>query len=152
MLGDNEKLTYAEPTSTADNCKKLVEMIDSKNFKLNFDGANFFIGGEEPFPYAYELLKEHIAYIHLKDATKLTDLWKEKRPNAQMWNDYFRGDFLCVPLGEGALNYAGFLQQLRKDKYDGYLVLEPHIEKENLDEAMKKTITYLNKNFYGEAK
>lgn len=150
QLLDNDRLEHTEPTSSAVNCKKLVEMVDSPYFKLNFDAANFFIGGEEAYPYAYEILKEHIDYVHLKNATKLTDAWKHKRPNAQIWNDYFRGDFLCVPLEEGAVNYWHFLKRLAVDKYDGPLVLEPHIERENIHEAMLSTLEFFKTNFYGD--
>lgn len=150
QLLDNDRLKHPEPTSSAINCKKLVEMVDSTHFKLNFDAANFFIGGEEAYPYAYDMLKEHVAYVHLKNATKLTDAWKQKRPNAQIWNDYFRGDFLCVPLAEGSVNYWQFLKQLATDRYDGPLVLEPHIERENIHEAMLSTLDFLKTYFLGE--
>ena len=59
-----------EATADAKTCLEFLESINSNNFKLNFDPANFYVAGEEAYPYAYEKLKEHIRTIHLKDVIK----------------------------------------------------------------------------------
>ena len=46
----------------------LLEAVDHPRFGINFDADNFYNAGTEPFPYAYELLREHIFQVHVKDS------------------------------------------------------------------------------------
>ena len=109
-----------ELTRTAEATLRLLEAMPG--LKLNMDAANVYVAGEEPYPYAYELLKDHIAYLHAKNATKF-------RPGV---HDHLReriyrstqGEFVMVPLPEGAVNWRGLASALVRDGYDGDIAIE----------------------------
>ena len=70
-----------------------------------FDPANFVQCGEDTIK-AFELLKKYIAYMHIKDS---------------------RDDGTIVPAGAGIGNIKYIIDELKKDGYDGFLSLEPHL-------------------------
>jgi len=130
-------------TRSANGCLALLEQVASPWFRFNFDPGNFFIGGEEPYPYAYKLLKPYIASIHLKDAAKFDPhLWGELQPS-ELQRD-LRGDYTCVPIGAGGVNYDGLLQQLMTDGYSGLLILEPHTGPRRLQKTIEDSLSYLS--------
>lgn len=131
-------------TRTAVGCLKIIEKINSDYLKVNFDPGNIYIAGEEPFPYAYEMLKDHIAYIHLKDAVKYDPSLYGSEENNLIFED-ISGKYICVPVGKGAINYEGFLESLLKNKYQGFLTVEPHVVRDKLDEAFISGIKYVKK-------
>ncbi|MEV4412405.1 sugar phosphate isomerase/epimerase family protein [Catellatospora sp. NPDC049609] len=105
---------------------RLLREADNPHLKLNFDAANFYCAGVEPFPYAYGLLAPHVDYLHVKDirvvdpaaADAGDGLWRR-------FGDY--GDlYATAPLGDGAVNWPGLLRRLAADGYTGPLTLEPH--------------------------
>jgi sugar phosphate isomerase/epimerase len=61
-----QRYRSSDVTRTARGCLHLLETVDSPWFRFNYDPGNFLIGGEEPYPYAYELLKDYICNIHLR--------------------------------------------------------------------------------------
>jgi len=134
-----------EPTRKANNVLKIIEAVNSSYFRVNFDPCNFYIAGEEPYPYAYEVLKKYIEYIHLKDAVKYDKNLHREYPEKKIWRDKEGGIFVCVPLGEGEIKYQDFLSQLQKDGYSGFLTLEPHLPVQMLNEGYKKAMDYLRK-------
>lgn len=66
MCHENERGIYG------DNAERCLDILNEFDGRLGcvFDPANFIICGVEPFPYAYELLKTHITYLHIKDALR----------------------------------------------------------------------------------
>ena len=121
----------------------LVEAVDSPHFKLTFDPCNFYIAGDEPYPYAYQLLQSYIGYVHIKDATRYSELLHRSAGQYKLLPDSIRGRFLPVALGEGAINYAGILNSLRKNGYNGYLTVEPHTEQARVEAVGAANIQYL---------
>lgn len=103
LLHENEKDIYGD---TADRCEDLMKELSCHHFKAVFDPANF-VQCKQDTLYAYEKLKEYIAYMHIKDA-KLTD-----------------GS--VVPAGAGDGNVEEILRSLMENGYDGFLSLEPHL-------------------------
>src|SRR5699024_7407257 len=65
LLHENEKGIYGD---TPERCLDIIEGIDSKFFRAIFDPANFVQVGVENYPYAFDMLKEYIEYMHIKDA------------------------------------------------------------------------------------
>lgn len=53
---------------TAPRCKEILDAVHSPNLRAVFDPANFVECGQETYPAAYELLKDDVVYIHIKDA------------------------------------------------------------------------------------
>lgn len=125
----------------------LVEAVDSPHFKLTFDPCNFYIAGEEPYPYAYQLLRSHIGYVHLKDATRYYELLHGPDCQYKLLPDSITGRFLPVALGQGAVNFEGFLSSLAHDGYSGYLTVEPHTEQARLEAVCAGTLQYLRTHF-----
>ena len=89
----------------------LFENLNFFNVKVLWDPGNQIYNKEykTPYPDGYELIKEHIAHIHLKDAVRSEN-----------------GEAEGVALGDGILDITGQLAALLNDSYDGYIVLEPH--------------------------
>lgn len=126
-------------TKTARGILKVIETINSPHFKINYDPDNFYNGGEEGFPYAYEILKEHIVYIHAKDSVK----YDEKIYGTKDKVLHRTIDAVCVTIGEGALNWERMARRIKEDKFDGPIIIEPHTIPEKLDTTFKNGIQYL---------
>lgn len=103
LLHENEKGIYGEK---AKECRKLMENFYGEHFKAIFDFANF-VQAKENTLKAYELLKDYIAYIHVKDAKM--------------------EDGRVVPAGYGDGHVKEILSALFDKGFDGYLSLEPHL-------------------------
>ncbi len=103
LLHENEKGIYGEK---APECRELMDSFAGEHFKAIFDFANFVQAGQDTLE-AYELLKDHIAYIHVKDARKENGT--------------------VVPAGYGDGNVEAILGRLFEKGFDGFLSLEPHL-------------------------
>ncbi|KYG29500.1 sugar phosphate isomerase/epimerase family protein [Alkalihalobacillus trypoxylicola] len=104
LLHENEKGIFGD---TPERCLELMKALQSERVSLIFDFANFVQCDVEVFPHAYELLKEEISYIHVKDA-----LYENHK---------------VVPAGEGDGKLKEVLSELAQDGYEGFLSLEPHL-------------------------
>ena len=103
LLHENEKGIYGEK---AKECRELMDAFRGEHFKAIFDFANFVQAGQDTLE-AYELLKDDIAYIHVKDAIAETEQ--------------------VVPAGMGDGNVAVILEKLYANGFNGFLSLEPHL-------------------------
>lgn len=104
LLHENEKDIYGD---IPERCLDILETINSKFLRATFDPANFIQCGVTPYPHAYGILKEHIQYIHIKDA--------------------FFSDNSVVPAGYGDGRIKELLMNLKNNNYLGFLSLEPHL-------------------------
>ena len=64
LCHENEKQIYGE---TPERCRELYEATGGR-MKCVFDHANFISCDIEPFPYAYDVMKDTLCYMHIKDA------------------------------------------------------------------------------------
>ena len=103
LLHENEKGIYGEK---APECREIMEAFGGDHFRAIFDFANFVQAGQDT-PEAYDLLRDHIAYIHVKDA--------------------LRGSGKVVPAGFGDGRVKEILAQLLADGFCGFLSVEPHL-------------------------
>ena len=103
LLHENEKGIYG---ACARECKKLMDVFYGDNYKAIFDFANFIQCDQDTLE-AYEILKDYIAYIHVKDALSYTHE-------------------VVLP-GTGAGHLADIFSALDKKGFDGFLSLEPHL-------------------------
>lgn len=103
LLHENEKDVYGD---TADRCADLMKELYCDHFKAVFDPANF-VQCKQDTKNAYGLLKEYIAYMHIKDACM--------------------EDGKVVPAGMGDGNVEFVVKSLFDNGYDGYVSLEPHL-------------------------
>ena len=127
-------------TRRPERMRELVERINSPHFRLTFDACNFYFAGVEPYPYAYELLQDYIVYVHLKDGARYDP--RRYGDRVLRFTDH-SGEYVCLPLGQGAINYQGLLTRLKADGYTGFLTLEPHVEPERVAETYQQMLAYL---------
>lgn len=104
LLHENEKDIYGD---TPERCLDIIESIDRKCFKAIFDPANFIQIDAETYPLAFDLMKEHVLYMHIKDARY--------------------SDHQVVPAGQGDGKIKEILTELRGRGFKGFLSLEPHL-------------------------
>lgn len=103
LLHENEKGIYGE---RAAECRELMDCFYGAHFKAIFDFANF-VQAKQNTLEAYELLRDFIAYVHVKDA-----LWETGN---------------VVPAGMGDGNVLTILKKLYENGFSGFLSLEPHL-------------------------
>lgn len=103
LLHENEKGIYGD---NAERCADILESIGSDALGAVFDPANFVQCGQETYPEAFEKLKNHIRYMHIKDAKE---------------------DGSVVPAGYGSGRVEDIISELARAGYNGFLSLEPHL-------------------------
>ena len=106
LLHENEKDIYGD---TPERCLDLLQTMNCYYFKAVFDPANFVQCDIETYPKAFEMLKDYIVYIHIKDANY--------------------SDHKVVPSGYGDGKIREILTDLYQSGYEGFLSLEPHLGK-----------------------
>lgn len=104
LLHENEKGIYGD---TPERCLDLIESLNCEYFGAIFDPANFVQIDVETYPHAFELLKDHILYMHIKDARY--------------------SDHQVVPAGHGDGKIQDILTALHSLGFEGFLSLEPHL-------------------------
>jgi len=104
LLHENERRIYGDIPR---RCLDILETLASPQLRMTFDPANFVMGGVRPFSEGYDMLKDYIEYVHIKDG-----LMDEKR---------------VVPAGEGDGQVRELLGALKERNFDGFLSLEPHL-------------------------
>ena len=103
LCHENEALIYGE---SPDKCLELVSAFHGK-MKCVFDMGNFVLDGYDSLD-AYELLKEHIEYFHVKDALSVGAI---------------------VPAGKGEAKIKEILfKHKNAKKTDVFVTLEPHLQ------------------------
>lgn len=102
LLHENEKGIYGD---TPERCRDIFETVKSDNLRAVFDPANFVQCGVETYPYAFNMLREFVVYMHIKDAKGQT----------------------VVPAGSGDGHVPEIISELYKSDYEGFLSLEPHL-------------------------
>jgi sugar phosphate isomerase/epimerase len=103
LLHENEKDIFGD---IARRCHEILTEVDSPYFKGIFDFANFVQCGEDTGE-CYDLLKDEIVYIHIKDAVT--------------------SDSQNVVCGTGEGKIPEILAQFIASGYKGFLTLEPHL-------------------------
>ena len=104
LIHENEKDIYGDIGS---RCKTILDELASPYFKAAFDFANFVQCGENTLE-CWELLKEHVVYIHIKDAVA------------------GKNENVVCGTGDGKI-YEILKKAFEEDGYKGFLTLEPHL-------------------------
>jgi len=104
LLHENERHIYGDIPR---RCRDIHDTFPSPQLRMTFDPANFIMCGVRPFAEGYELLKDCIEYVHIKDG-----IMAEQR---------------VVPAGQGDGQVRELLSALQARGFDGYLSLEPHL-------------------------
>jgi sugar phosphate isomerase/epimerase len=103
LLHENEKDIFGD---IGRRCHEILTEVGSPYFKGIFDFANFVQCGEDT-QECYDLLRDEIVYIHIKDAVT--------------------SDSQNVVCGTGEGKIPELLAEFIKSGYKGFLTLEPHL-------------------------
>ena len=113
---------------TGDEIYQLLEIVDDKNFGVNFDTGNFMRLLDDPIA-AMEKLAPYVFATHIKDLLP--------NPNALATDWFF---FSGVPVGKGLIDNKKLAELLKAANYQGFLAVEldqPHPDWANYeDEAV----------------
>jgi len=104
LLHENEKDIYGD---IPERCLDILKSLNCPYLRATFDPANFIQCGAEPYPYAFNMLKPYIEYIHIKDAILVSGK--------------------VVPAGMGDGKVKEMIAELKRTGYEGFLTLEPHL-------------------------
>lgn len=123
---------------TANHLKSFLDGLSSKGVAVNFDPANMvMVTGDDPVQGVY-ILKDYIVHTHAKDGIKLSDVdprdvYGDFGYEVELDHDKIAEmakigpTFREVPLGEGGVNWDGYLQALNEIGYKGYLTIEREV-------------------------
>ncbi|MFD1955528.1 myo-inosose-2 dehydratase [Paenibacillus thailandensis] len=118
------KLAYHHHGGTVverpDEIDRLMELTDPSLVYLLYDTGHAYYGGADPLA----VLRQHyerIAYIHLKDVRRA--VLDEARAEGADFIACIRKGVFTVP-GDGCIDFAPILSELRSRGYDGWAMLE----------------------------
>lgn len=107
-----------------------LDSLDSKGVAVNLDPANLvMVSGDDPVEAVYTL-KEYIVHTHAKDGRMMGKCdpeavyhyFADGTGNLQL-DEYFKE----VPLGQGGVDFDGYLNALREIGYAGFLTIEREV-------------------------
>lgn len=104
LLHENEKDIYGD---IPQRCAILFERLNNPQFQAAFDPANFVQCNVEVYPQAFDLLKDKITYLHIKDARY--------------------SDHKVTPAAMGDGQVANILKALVEKGFIGFASIEPHL-------------------------
>ena len=107
----SQGLTFAMETGqeTAEAMLQFIKDTGRNNVKANFDPANMILYGTGRPLEAVDVLKDHIAHVHVKDGLSPTE---QGKLGAE------------VPLSQGEVNIREYIRKLAGTGYKGPLVIE----------------------------
>lgn len=91
-----------------------LEDVDRPNLKLNFDPANLILYGTSEPIAALELVGKHVVSVHAKDGN-----WPDPTKPGTLGTE--------MPLGQGSVGMANFVNTLKKVGYTGPLTIEREV-------------------------
>ena len=93
---------------TGERTADLVRAVGHPALGINWDPANAYCAGDEPFPAGYHAVRDLVRHVHFKDARRKAD-----------------GTAEYVATGE--IDWAGQMRALAADGYDGFISVETHL-------------------------
>jgi sugar phosphate isomerase/epimerase len=121
----------------------IIEAVGSPHFGTQYDPCNYYHANEEPYPAAYETVKDHVRYVHLKGGCHYDP---EARPKDHKGGTLRGSDdrFIAyTALPDGVVNVDGVLRRLARDGYAGYVTLEPHVPAEQAEAYYRIDVPYV---------
>ena len=134
--------------------KEFLDALHSKGVAVNLDPANFvMVTGDDPVKAVYTL-KDYIVHTHAKDGRRLFVKdpeivygIKEEKSEDEAHNSSFaitNPSFIELPLGEGDVDFAGYLNALDDIGYKGFLTIEREVG-DNPEKDIKNAVIFLNR-------
>ena len=96
--------------TSAHLARKLIDELDVPHLKVLWDPCSSLYCTEVPYPDGYEIIREHIAHVHLKDGVV-------NLPAATF-------DFCAMRQGQMDPYYNDIVNALKRDGYEGAISLE----------------------------
>ena len=94
---------------------------------MNLDPANFvMVTGDDPVQAVYTL-KDYIVHTHAKDGRRLRYVEPEIVYGVAEEEMLGSSSFIELPLGEGDVDFAGYLKALEEIGYKGFLTIEREV-------------------------
>ena len=115
-IADDADITLVIETAISGNvtsallARKLIDELDVPHLKVLWDPCSSLYCTEVPYPDGYEVIREHIAHVHLKDGVV-------NLPAATF-------DFCAMRQGQMDPYYNDIVSALKRDGYDGVISLE----------------------------
>ena len=101
----------------AESLLHFLEDVQRPNLKLNFDPANLILYGTSEPIAALKLVGQHVASVHAKDGN-----WPDKSKPGTLGTE--------MPLGQGSVGMADFVNTLKAIGYKGALTIEREVSLE----------------------
>jgi L-ribulose-5-phosphate 3-epimerase len=115
----NQAFVLETGQENAPTLLRFLRDVERANIKVNFDPANMILYGSGDPLQALSMLREHVVSVHCKDGLP-------PRAEGELGQE--------VALGEGKVDFPGFLRLLRQMDYHGLLA----IEREEPDASVRK--------------
>lgn len=127
---------------TSMTLKGFLDSLNSLGVSVNMDPANLvMVTGDDPVQAVYNL-RDYIVHTHAKDGRRLRVADPEVvygLAEEDMLND---PSFIELPLGQGDVDFDGYLKALNDIGYKGYLTIEREVGK-NPDIDIKTAVDFL---------
>lgn len=126
------------------NVAAALDRFGGPGLGTEFDPCNYYHAGIEPFPYAYDLIRHHVRYVHLKGGSQYHRGVRGLHKGYPM-RDSDRDFIAYVPLSEAAFNVEAMIRALARDGYQGWLTLEPHVTGADIIEFYRREVPYVKR-------
>ncbi|RKJ39201.1 sugar phosphate isomerase/epimerase [Acutalibacter sp. 1XD8-33] len=126
---DQMKAHFAIETGpeTAETLKGFLDGLHSTGVAVNLDPANFvMVTGDDPVQAVYTL-KDYIVHTHAKDGRRLRYVEPEIVYGLAEEEMLGSSSFIELPLGEGDVDFPGYLKALDEIGYKGFLTIEREV-------------------------
>ena len=126
---DSLKAHFAIETGpeTAATLKTFLDGLHSTGVAVNFDPANFvMVTGDDPVKGVHTL-KEYIVHTHAKDGRRLYEKNPEIVYGLITEDNFTDPSFIELPLGEGDVDFPGWIRALKEIGYKGFLTIEREV-------------------------
>lgn len=123
------------------NCRDLCAAVDSPAFRLIFDACATVFVGEDPLE-TLQVMWPYVAHVHVKNCRRLAAGESAARALAANDGQQYAG----TDLDRGVISVPLIVLELRRLKYDGYLLFEYQGE-EDPRIAMSHNLDYLRRLF-----
>lgn len=129
QYADSVKAKFAVETGpeTAKTLKAFLDSLNSSGVSVNLDPANLvMVTGDDPVA-AVHTLKDYIVHTHAKDGRRLYYREPEKVYGIAYEESLVSPSFIEEPLGQGDVDFKGYLNALREIGYKGFLTIEREV-------------------------
>lgn len=110
----------------------IVQRVDHPALAVSWAPASAYAAGEQvPFPDGYATVRPHIRHVHFKDVAG----------SAPQRSAGDNGRARHAWVLDGVVDWRGQIAQLKKDGYEGYISVEPHVRPQI--DAAKRTLDRL---------